>query len=60
MMALLVTKKLNAEWHRQHQLPKNSAFEQRVTWHLQHQRNCACRPVPKKLLEEMKRKGIIF
>ena len=50
--------KLNKEWHLQNRMPKNAAFEQRVKWHVEHQKNCLCRPIPIKLLEEMKRKGI--
>jgi hypothetical protein len=35
-------------------MPKNATTEQRIAWHLQHQRNCACRPIPPKLLAVMK------
>jgi hypothetical protein len=51
---------INAVWHQQHKMPKNATFEQRVAWHRDHIRNCKCRPVPKKLMEEMKQKGINF
>ena len=40
---------INAEWHRQHPMPKNPTVEQRITWHLAHQEHCACRPIPDKL-----------
>lgn len=50
---------INAEWHRKNRMPKNATFEQRVKWHLAHTKNCKCRPgIPKKLKEEMKRKGV--
>jgi len=51
--------KINAKWHLKNPMPKNPGFEQRLKWHKEHNKNCACRPgFPTKLLEEMKRKGI--
>lgn len=50
--------KLNKEWHLQHPMPKNTSFEQRVKWHLEHIKHCGCAPIPNKLLAEMKMKGI--
>jgi hypothetical protein len=52
--------KLNKEWHEQNKMPENPTFEQRVAWHLAHQQNCACRPIPEKLAEAMKKRGIEF
>lgn len=48
--------KLNKEWHLRNKMPINPTFEERVKWHLAHQKNCSCRPIPEKLLEEMKSK----
>lgn len=51
--------KINKAWHEQHIMPKNASFEQRVAWHLEHLKHCSCRrEIPKKLAEEMKRRGI--
>ncbi|MCW5922296.1 MAG: hypothetical protein KIS77_08135 [Saprospiraceae bacterium] len=51
--------KINKEWHEQNPMPKNATFEQRVAWHLEHLKNCSCRrELPKKLVEEMKKRGI--
>jgi hypothetical protein len=51
--------KINKAWHEQHKMPKNASFEQRVQWHLEHLKNCQCRPnIPKKLAGEMAKKGI--
>jgi hypothetical protein len=50
--------KINKEWHLKNIMPKNAKFEERVKWHLEHQKNCDCRPVPAKLLEEMDKKKI--
>ncbi|HCV44377.1 MAG TPA: hypothetical protein DGH68_12890 [Bacteroidetes bacterium] len=47
--------KLNAEWHRANRMPKNATLEQRIAWHLQHEKHCACRPMPDRLRRELKR-----
>jgi len=39
-------------------MPANATIEQRIKWHIAHQKNCGCRPVPEKLMEEMKKRGI--
>lgn len=46
---------MNAEWHKSHVLPKGASLEERVAWHREHQKRCACRPIPPKLLAEMRR-----
>jgi hypothetical protein len=51
--------KLNKAWHEKNKMPAHPSFEQKVKWHLAHQKNCACRPIPAKLAEEMTRRGII-
>jgi hypothetical protein len=50
--------KINKEWHLKNKMPSNATFEQRVKWHLAHQKHCSCRPIPQKLLDEMKKKRI--
>lgn len=48
--------KINAAWHQQHRMPKNATTDQRIEWHLEHQKNCGCRTdIPTKLKEEMKK-----
>jgi hypothetical protein len=44
---------MNAEWHRQHRMPARATIDQRMAWHREHARHCACRPIPPKLLEQM-------
>jgi hypothetical protein len=44
---------INAAWHKQHVMPTDATVEQRVAWHRAHQNNCACRPIPAKLLAQM-------
>jgi len=52
--------RLNKEWHEGNKMPENATFEEKVKWHLAHQENCKCAPIPKKLAEQMKEKGIKF
>jgi len=44
-------KKFNKAWHQAHVMPKNAVLSQQIAWHLDHQENCGCRPIPQKLLE---------
>lgn len=46
---------MNSEWHTKHVLSKGATLERRIAWHREHQRRCACRPIPPKLLDQMKR-----
>jgi hypothetical protein len=51
---------MNKEWHLKHTMPKNPTMEKRIKWHLEHEKNCSCRPIPEKLREEMKKRGIKY
>ncbi len=44
---------LNRDRHHQHRMPANTTMEQRLHWHLEHAKNCGCRPIPVKVTEEM-------
>jgi uncharacterized protein YdhG (YjbR/CyaY superfamily) len=46
---------MNSTWHTQHVLSKAASLEQRIAWHREHQKRCACRPIPSKLLDTMRR-----
>lgn len=49
-------KKINADWHKKHRMPKNPTVQQRIKWHLEHQKNCGCHPgLPLKLKEDMRK-----
>jgi len=50
--------KINKDWHVKHKMPKNATFKERVEWHCAHQKYCNCRPIPEKLLTEIKQKKI--
>jgi hypothetical protein len=47
--------KINAKWHLANRMPKNPTLEQRVKWHVAHEKNCNCRPMPEKLKTEIKK-----
>lgn len=50
--------KINKKWHEANTMPKNPSLEQRLQWHGEHMKNCACRKPAGKLLEEMKKRGV--
>lgn len=49
---------INKEWHLKNRMPKNPTMEERIHWHIEHSKNCSCRPMDKKILEEIKKRGI--
>jgi hypothetical protein len=49
---------INVRWHLANRLPKNPTIEQRIKWHLEHSKNCQCRKLGGKILEEIKQRGI--
>lgn len=48
--------KLNKEWHVAHRMPVTATLQQRIDWHIEHQKNCSCRPIPQEILEEINAK----
>jgi hypothetical protein len=40
---------MNADWHREHVLGRKATLHERIAWHLEHRRVCACRPPPASL-----------
>jgi len=50
--------KLNKEWHLAHRMPENATIGERIAWHLEHSKNCGCRPIPDKLKAEIKKRNI--
>jgi hypothetical protein len=40
---------MNAAWHREHVLGRKATLDERIAWHLEHRRVCACRPPPASL-----------
>ncbi len=47
---------LNEIWHRAHPMPKNPSRDERIAWHLEHTRECGCRPPPESLRDEVARR----
>jgi hypothetical protein len=52
----MAIKKLNAEWHRINKMPKNPTLEQRLDWHREHEKYCACREMPRAIRAELDRR----
>jgi hypothetical protein len=50
------TSKLNKDWHKENRMPPKATLEQRLKWHIEHSKNCTCRPIPEKLLDELKKR----
>ena len=46
---------INAAWHRRHPMPKRPTLAQRIDWHLEHARECACRSMSPELMEVIRR-----
>ncbi len=51
--------KINAEWHLKNKMIKNPTLDERVVWHLAHSKNCTCRPLSGKILEEIKKRRLL-
>ncbi len=50
--------KINAEWHAAHPMPKNPTLDQRIEWHVEHQRECHCREgLPKTVQAELDKRA---
>jgi hypothetical protein len=52
--------KINAKWHIANKIPKNPAVDQQIIWHLEHVKNCTCRPLGGKILEKIKKRGMSY
>jgi hypothetical protein len=40
---------INAAWHKAHRMPRNATAAERLCWHLEHEKECGCRPMPARL-----------
>ena len=53
-----MTTNINAVWHRANRMPPRATLDQRVAWHLAHQKACPCRKdLPATVIAELKRRG---
>jgi len=48
-LRILRVSRMNKEWHAKNEMPRKATLEQRIRWHKEHQKHCACRNVPKSL-----------
>lgn len=46
---------MNKAWHATNPMPPKATHAQRIRWHAEHARACACRPVPDSLREDVQR-----
>ena len=51
--------KINKDWHTKNRMPKNPTLNERVIWHLSHAKNCDCRPLGGKILDEIKKRELL-
>jgi hypothetical protein len=54
-LLMIFMKNVNAEWHRTHRMPKNPTMDERIKWHIEHEKYCRCRPIPETVLEAIKK-----
>ena len=47
---------MDAEWHRAHVLGRGASWDERVLWHAEHARTCACRRPPEDVAAEISRR----
>ena len=40
---------INAAWHKAHRMPRNATESERLRWHVEHEKQCGCRPMPARL-----------
>jgi hypothetical protein len=38
-------------------MPERATEKERIEWHLEHAKNCTCRPAPKELLAKMEKQS---
>jgi hypothetical protein len=46
---------MNKAWHAANPMPLKATLDQRIHWHAEHTRTCACRPVPDSLRKDVQR-----
>jgi hypothetical protein len=47
---------MNKTWHENNKMPPKATLEQRIEWHREHQKHCACREAPPSLQKLLKPK----
>jgi RimJ/RimL family protein N-acetyltransferase len=49
---------LNRAWHQRHVLGSHARMDDRVAWHLAHAQECACRPIPPTVAQQIAARGL--
>jgi hypothetical protein len=52
----MVVMEINEGWHKANRMPSNPSVDQRVEWHLEHAKNCGCRPIPDSVQHEIEKR----
>lgn len=48
--------KINKEWHLKNRMPKSPTLDERINWHIEHSKNCACREMPESIRIEIEKR----
>ena len=48
-----MSRKMNAEWHRANRMPAEPTLDERLDWHVAHERHCGCRKMPASIVAEL-------
>lgn len=48
--------KTNKIWHEKHRMPENATLDERIVWHIEHAKNCACRDIPEGVKREIRKR----
>ncbi len=48
-----MAKKMNAEWHRVNRMPAEPTLDERLDWHVAHDKQCGCRKMPASIVAEL-------
>jgi hypothetical protein len=48
---------MNKLWHQQNKMPPRPTLEQKINWHREHMKHCACREAPKSLQKQIESKS---
>lgn len=49
---------INKDWHFKNKMPSKANSEERLSWHLEHSKNCSCRGMPEKIKLEIKKRNL--
>lgn len=53
---MTVKLKFNREWHSKNKMPVKPTMDQRIAWHVAHDKYCGCRDIPAKMQMEIRKR----